>query len=113
MIKIHCTEFKFGTLKCQVNDDGWLTIKQDAEQGNPEQDIGVGKVDGERFKALANAVRFMEGGKYSKTKEYQEVMVCAVAGCWEVDESHSAFCRVHGRSSHHMIKVLNSEGFER
>jgi len=54
------TEFKFGTLKCQVNDDGWLTIKQDVEPGNPSQDIGVGKVDGARFKALDNAIRFVK-----------------------------------------------------
>lgn len=54
------TEFQFGTLRCQVNDDGWFTIKQDAEQGNSEQDIGIGKVDGERFKALDNAIRFIK-----------------------------------------------------
>lgn len=59
------TEFKFGTLRCQVDDSGWLTIKQDAEQGNPKQDVGVGMVDGKRFEALDNAVRFMKS-KFSK-----------------------------------------------
>jgi len=54
------TEFKFGTLKCRVNDDGWLIIRQDAEQGNPEQEIGVGMVDGKRFQAIDDAIRFIK-----------------------------------------------------
>lgn len=54
------TEFKFGTLRCQVTDEGWLTIKQDIEQGHQEQDIGVGKIDGKRFKALNHAIEFMK-----------------------------------------------------
>ena len=61
------TEFKFGTLKCQVNDDGWLTIKQDAEPGNPSQDIGVGFFDGKRFQALDDAIRFIKR-KFVKQK---------------------------------------------
>ncbi len=98
---MNVTEFRFGTLKCEVDDTGWLTIRQDSEQGNLKQEIRVGKVDGERFKALDNAVRFMK----NKGKEVQEVMVCAVAGCWNVDETHTAYCSEHGRSTHTMIKV--------
>ena len=35
----------------------------------------------------------------------KEVMVCAVDGCGEVDESHSAYCVKHGRSHHKMIII--------
>ncbi len=34
--------------------------------------------------------------------DYEEEMYCAVEGCGRVDESHTAYCIVHGRSTHKM-----------
>ncbi len=52
--------FTYGTLSCRIFEDGWLEIRQDAEQHQEEQIISVGKSDGARFKALKEAIEFME-----------------------------------------------------
>jgi len=42
--------------------------------------------------------------KLKQAKGDEDVMVCSIAGCGEIDRSHTAYCLKHGRSPHHMVK---------